>query len=172
MAKGSQESKRLVACDRCFKDKQLKEFIREHGVPGSCPWCRARKAVVVPLTLLTEPFEEVAAIYDECTESPGDTISFLMQQDWEIFDERISEATDDRMQEMTVAILTEGIHPKEAIHYPDYKGGFRSGEPRLEGDWHERIEEILSGESSTAIREFATPLEPRGVPLVVEMGSA
>src|SRR5437016_306279 len=53
-----------LVCEGCFSDPKLREFIREHGEAGSCPWCGASGVATVPLVALGSAFREVARLYD------------------------------------------------------------------------------------------------------------
>jgi hypothetical protein len=134
------------ACNRCFKDQALIDFIRRKGRRGWCDWCGARNVNVVPLYKLGDIFRNAVSIY-EPADWTCDSISFLLQGDWEVFSDRIEQAPDDLMQEMTVAILKAGIDPKEYFSgdYPDYEGGFRSQEASLVDHWHEMAEAYFVG---------------------------
>jgi RES domain-containing protein len=129
------------ACHRCFKDKVLIDFIRKKGQRGWCDWCGARNVYVLPLYELGDVFRDAVSIY-EPADWTYDSISFLLQGDWEVFSDRIEQAPDDLMQRMAVAILKAGLDPKEYFSgdYPDYEGGFRGQEASLVDHWHEMAE--------------------------------
>lgn len=135
-----------LACHRCFKDKTLIDFIREEGRRGRCDWCGARNVYVIPLNELGEIFREVVSIYRP-GEWDDDSISFLMQEDWKVFSDKIEENPDDLLHRMTVAILEAGLNPKEypSGDYPDYEGGFRRRDSRLVEYWHEKAEAYFEG---------------------------
>jgi len=139
---------REVVCDRCFKDKRLREYIREKNTRGDCPWCGARSAYVVPLAELGDLFRDVADIYEPVEGFAGDDIAFLLQEDWEVFGEQIEEG--GLAQDMAVAILDAGLDPKDRVDYPDYTMGFRMKEAWLEEHWHQKAEAFLSGKGSYA----------------------
>jgi len=138
------------ACHRCFRDKVLVDFIRREGKRSWCDWCGARNVYVVPISVLGDIFREAASVY-----GPGDwddeSISFRLQEDWEIFSDRIEEANDDLMQKMTVAILKAGLDPKELFDHPDYEGGFRREDLWLEEHWDQMAESFLSGKASSVV---------------------
>jgi hypothetical protein len=96
------------ACHRCFKDKFLIDFIKEEGERGWCDWCGGRNVYVVPLYMLGDIFRDaVDAIY-EPDETCVDSISYLLQGDWEIFGPKIDQ-DPDLMQELTVGILKKRV---------------------------------------------------------------
>ena len=116
-----------VACVRCFKDERLQQFIRENGTRSHCPWCGARNTYVVPVEILGSLFRDAAIIYDPI-EGPdslgwGDSIAFLLQEDWDIFSDRIENG--DLMDEMAISILEAGLDPKDDVDEPDYQSNFR-----------------------------------------------
>ena len=128
------------ACHRCFQDKALIDFIREEGQRGWCDWCGGRNVYVIPLYSLGEIFRDALNIYE-----PGDwddePISFLLQEDWELFSDKIEQAQNNLMQEMTVAILKAGLTAKEYYSdYPDFDAGFCREESWLEDHWHYKAE--------------------------------
>jgi RES domain-containing protein len=90
-------------------------------------------------------FRQVASIYQPLDTSGGQYISELLQGDWQIFSRRIENAPDGRMHELAVSILEAGLHPKHDVDEPEYSGFFERGEPTVEAEWHEQVEEILSG---------------------------
>ncbi|NUO81279.1 RES family NAD+ phosphorylase [candidate division KSB1 bacterium] len=134
---------------RCFRDKRLREFIKENGRKSKCSWCKARGIYVIPIWELGSIFREAAKIY-EPIEGPqawelGDFISSLFQEDWQVFSEKVETASDGLMQKLTFAILTADLHPKDDVDEPNYGGFFCR---RIEGigtRWHERIEKLLIG---------------------------
>lgn len=151
--------KRDVACIRCFKDKHLQQFIRENGTRSHCPWCGARNTYVVPLEELGPLFRNIARIYDP-VEGPdslgrGDSIALLLQEDWDIFSDRIENA--DLMDEMAISILEAGLHPKNDIDEPDYQGNFRHPRDWLEDNWHEKIERIMTESQPAIVDEKGEP---------------
>ena len=135
-----------LACHRCFKDEVLIDFIRQKGRRGWCDWCGARNVYVLPLYKLGDIFRDAVSIY-ESADWTYDSISFLLQGDWEVFSDRIEQAPDELMQRMTVAILKAGLDPKDYFSgdYPDYEGGFRSQEASLVDHWHEMAEAYFVG---------------------------
>lgn len=145
-----------VACHRCFQDKALRDWIRDEGERGACPWC-GRRGYLIPLEQLGEPFREVASIYVS-VEGPdahehGDLISFLLDDGWGVFDEQIQ--CDGLAQELAVSILYADISPRERIHYPDYEGFFRDEESWLENHWNERAYSALSEDLPSTDHEGA-----------------
>ena len=137
------------ACHRCFRDKALISFIREEGKRSWCDWCGARNVYVAPLYMLGDIFREAAGIYQP-SEWGDEQISFLLQEDWELFSDKIEQAPNSLMQEMAVAILKAGLTAKEYhCDYPDFDGGFRREEPWLEEHWDAMAEAFLSGKESS-----------------------
>jgi hypothetical protein len=96
--------------DYCFEDLKLHEYIRDNGEKGNCAWCRSKNRFIVSLNILGPLFCEVAIIYEE-NDFGGDNISYLLHEDWSVFSEAITEAYDDRMWKLCVAILEAGFNP-------------------------------------------------------------
>ena len=134
---------RPFVCVRCFNDKQLIEWITEKGERGNCSWCWARGAFIIHLTELGEPFREVASIYTPSDDWHGDSISFFLQEDWEIFSERLLAKHDYDVQDLVVEILTGDLDPKEVWDHSDYKGSFHRSDSALEQEWEDRVENLL-----------------------------
>lgn len=133
-----------VACINCFKDNILHEEIISFNKKGNCPWCGSQDVNVIPLYELGELFRDVASLYKQ-DDNGIDTISFLLQGDWDIFSDKI-ENDPELMQDLTVSILKSGIPLKELFtDYPDYSESFQRQEPQLLEYWHERVEAHLTG---------------------------
>jgi len=130
-----------LVCQHCFKDKVLIDLIRREGRRGWCDWCGGRNVYVIPLYELGDIFRDVVQIYSP-DDIHGDWISYLLQEDWNIFSDRIEQAPNDLMQELTVAILKAGLDPKDYFSgdYPDYNDFFRRKEGWLVGHWHDKAE--------------------------------
>lgn len=150
------------ACHLCFNDKTLKDYIRKEGKRGWCDWCGARNVYALPLDELGDIFREVVSIYKQ-GDTCDDTISYLLQGDWDVFSDRIEQAPNDLMQELTVALLKAGIDIKDyaAGEYPDYNGFFRRKADRLVEHWHEIAEAYYLEQEKTA--NNALPLSPHHI---------
>jgi hypothetical protein len=150
------------ACQRCFQDKALVDLIHKEGKRGWCDWCGARNVYVISLYELGEMFREVASLY-EPSEREGDPISFLLQEDWKIFSDKIEQAPDNLMQELTVAILESGLDPKDFTDYPNYDEGFRKEDVWLVDHWHDKAEAYFKrGEASPNPSEFSVDRDEPG----------
>lgn len=99
----------------------------------------------------------------------GDNISYLLQEEWSTFGEAISEARDDRMQQLCVAILEAGLDPKEDVDRPNYRGGFRSQEPWLADNWDSQLEAILTGNLPPVVARDPADSDRDGDPNPVEI---
>ncbi|MBW1780411.1 MAG: RES family NAD+ phosphorylase [Deltaproteobacteria bacterium] len=144
------------ACHRCFHNKDLIDYIRQEGKRGWCDWCGGRNVYVVPLYRLGDIFRAAVSIYKH-DDNYSDSISFLLQGDWEVFSDKIEEAPDDLMQEMTVAILKAGLTEKDYFtDYPNYDEGFRSEDPWLADHWHGKAEAYFDrGRVQNGLKKFA-----------------
>lgn len=142
-----------VACINCFKDKILREEIISFNKKGDCQWCGSQDVNVIPLYELGELFRDVASLYKQ-NDNGIDTISFLFQDGWDIFSDKI-ENDPELMQDLTVSILKSGIPQKELFtDYPDYGESFQRQEPQLLEHWHEIAEAFLTG--NNLIKETET----------------
>ena len=145
-----------LSCHRCFHNKDLIDYIRKKGKRSWCDWCGGRNVYVVPLYILGDLFRDVVGIYEQ-----GDwddlPISYLLQEDWEVFSDRIEQAPNDLMQDLTIAILKAGLKPKEYLYdYPDFTEGFQRGTSLLVDHWHEKAESYFDrGNTPNGLNEFA-----------------
>jgi len=134
------------ACHLCFNDKTLIDSICKEGRQGGCDWCGARNVYVMPLHELGDIFRDLIRIYAQ-GDTNDDPISYLLQEDWNIFSDRIEQASDGLMQHLTIAILKAGLSPKDysSGNYPDFDGFFhRKGEWLVE-HWYEKAEAYFLG---------------------------
>lgn len=131
------------ACIQCFKDKVVREEISERNELGDCDWCGAKKVCIIPIFELGELFRGVVSIYEPAGFN-GDSLGYLLQDEWEIFSDRIEDL--ELMQDMTLAILTADLRPKETLDYPEFDQGFRRKEPALVEHWHALAEAHITGE--------------------------
>ncbi len=165
-----------LVCHRCFKDKIIIDLIRREGRKGLCDWCEARSLYVIPLHELGDMFRDVVSIYQP-GDINGDHISYLLQEDWNIFSDKIEQASDNLMQDLTVAILKAGLRPKEYLSgdYPEYDDFFYRKEDWLVEHWHEMAEAyFLSGkgpakDTSLPAPQQANSLSIEGLPDQLEV---
>jgi hypothetical protein len=129
------------ACHRCFKDKVLVDLIRSKRRRGWCDWCGGRNVYVIPLYEIGDIFRDVASIYQHSILG-GDQISFLLQEDWEVFSDTIELAPNDLRQRLKTAILQAGLDPKDysSGDYPDYDGFFHRKDAWLVNQWQDKAE--------------------------------
>lgn len=83
------------ACPACFKHQWLKEYVQEKSTKeGNCPCCGSRRKPLIPIGVLYEPFRNLISAYKLAEGPPlehGTPILDLIQDDWEIFSERLVE---------------------------------------------------------------------------------
>ncbi len=132
------------ACEGCFRDKQLRQWIRENGQRGICSWCGSRKYHLVSLLSLGPIFRKAARIYGSRDMPGGQFISELLQDDWDVFSKRIIAKPDRLMHELAISILKAGLSPKHDVDEPEYAGFFERNEPSVVEEWHEGVEDILT----------------------------
>jgi len=150
-------------CIRCFKDRYLRDLIQENRQKGTCDFCGSRNVSIYPLDDLADLFRDVAAIYDPVDGFGGTLISYLLQEDWNIFSRKIVDAPDNLMQAVAVAILQSGLHPKDDVDYPDYSGFFRRRDRWLEEHWHSKAEAFIESpekDAQKALPNFETEDDP------------
>jgi hypothetical protein len=149
-------------CIRCFKDRYLLDLIQKNGHKGTCDFCHSRNVPISPVDDLAGLFRDVAVIYDPVDGFGGEFISYLLQEDWHLFSRKIEEAPDNLMQEIAVAILKSGLHPKHDVDYPEYSGFFRRRDFWLEEHWHSKAEAFIDSpeEVQKALLNFETEDHP------------
>lgn len=134
-------------CVNCFSDMILQDLIEKEGENGDCDWCESNDAKTIHIYELSEMFRNVADCYDEVTGPDaylrGETISYLLQEDWNIFSDKIGDDCD-LVQEMTLAIMVADTEPKERVDFPDYNGFFIRQMPDLEFEWFDKLEKMLN----------------------------
>ena len=95
------------ACVNCFSDTILQDLIKREGEDGDCDWCDSNDVKTIPIYELSDMFRAVAECYDEVIGPDayirGETISYCLQEDWNLFSPNIEEDTE-LIQEMTLAI--------------------------------------------------------------------
>ncbi len=88
-------SKPEYACPRCFEYGWLKDYVKEKATKkGTCPSCRSRQQPLVPVATLYDPFHNLVSSYKLAEGPPleyGTPILDLIQDDWEVFSERLLE---------------------------------------------------------------------------------
>src|SRR5689334_20340181 len=94
----------MPCCESCFADEWMKQYIRDHAKDqGTCKYCRARGVPVVPVRELAPMFTAMMGLYRPMTsdnvdygyENPldvGDLPLQMIQDDWDVFSERVVEA--------------------------------------------------------------------------------
>lgn len=113
-------------------------------------------------------FRNVVSIYQP-GDVNGDTISYLLQEDWNIFSDQIEQTSGELMQELKIAILNAGLSPKDYLSgdYPDYGGFFYRKEEWLVEHWQEMAEAyFLSGARPT--KETFLPALHHTIPISID----
>ena len=84
------------ACPDCFAHPWLREYVATHSTgAGTCPSCRRRARPLIPVARLYNPFETLLSSYQLAEGPPmehGTPIVALIQDDWEVFSERLIES--------------------------------------------------------------------------------
>lgn len=135
---------RSVCCTGCFRDPIIRAKIRDEGREGTCPWCGTLSVKVLQLGELTDMFRNLVEQYvTPGSHGHGEELDFLLDDGWQIFDDRLLEGGGRRRAELLVAILKYGYDPKDDVDNPDYRQVFvvRGSSPvDLLGQWVERVE--------------------------------
>jgi len=83
------------ACPACFEYGWLKDYVKENSTKeGTCPSCRSRRQPLIPVAALYDPFHNLISSYKPAEGPPlehGTPIVDLIQDDWEVFSERLVE---------------------------------------------------------------------------------
>jgi hypothetical protein len=83
------------ACPACFEYSWLKDYVKENSTEeGTCPSCQSRRKPLIPVAALYEPFHNLISSYKPAEGPPleyGMPIVDLIQDDWEVFSERLIE---------------------------------------------------------------------------------
>lgn len=133
-----------LCCVECFRDSFIRTKIRDEGRLGTCQWCRSASVKVLELGELTDLFQNLVEQYlVPGSGGQGEALDFLLEDAWQIFDDRLLEGDGRRRAELLLAILEHGYDPKEDVDVPDYRQVFvvrDSSRVDLLGQWEERVE--------------------------------
>jgi hypothetical protein len=98
------------ACPECFAHPWLREYVADQSTfSGTCPNCRRRKQPLVPVSTLYDPFANLLSAYQPVEDlllEVGTTILDLIQEDWEVFSERLFE--NGRAGQLLEVIMRSG----------------------------------------------------------------
>lgn len=98
------------ACPECFAYPWLREHIvTESTTTGTCPNCRCRNQPLVSVSYLYDAFDNLISAYQLVEDSSlevGGAILDLIQDDWEVFSEKLIE--NDRAGSLLEAIMISG----------------------------------------------------------------
>ena len=91
----SRDSRPDHACPNCFAYPWLRRYVKEESTRrGKCPSCGSRNQPLVPVYKLYDPFRNLMSSYEPAEGPPlesGDPIVLLIQDDHEVFSERLDE---------------------------------------------------------------------------------
>ena len=149
-----------VVCENCFKDKRLREVIRDKNTRGNCSWCGSQEVYIIPIIEISDLFHDVASIYEQTDDISDEYIDFLLQEDWEIFSERIEEDPSDLMHRLTIEILEAGVDRHHDVDEPDYDSFFKRKSLWLEEEWEYKIISLLTKNNTASEEE--QPIEEHG----------
>ncbi len=83
----------------------------------------------------------------------GETPEFLIDDDWQVFSERLLAQSGFPTRDLLLAILEFGLDPRDYVDERDYRclfGPLDSTPLDLHGDWDARVERLLMGTASAA----------------------
>ncbi|MGA3317009.1 MAG: RES domain-containing protein [Candidatus Korobacteraceae bacterium] len=161
----------MRCCEACFTDDYLKNYIGEHGERGSCEYCGSRNNYVIDAGELERLFTRFTELYapveiginipsDAEALDYGQPLADLIQEQWEIFDERLVE--HDRHHDLLDDIFTANRGNDELVLAPavrdlwtDHNWLHRS----LLDHWHELVDELKNPEEHHAIAPDLQPSE-------------
>jgi hypothetical protein len=138
---------RTKCCVKCFRDPYLRERIRDEGTRGSCDWCGATRVKTVHIRELTDDFREAVRGYTAVSpDEHGERLDFLFDDGFGIFSDILLEGDGRKREELLLAILEYGLHPKDDVDEPDFRDLFvvrGSSGADLPGRWDEQLESLL-----------------------------
>lgn len=90
----------MPCCERCFADRWLKQYFRQHSTErGKCSYCAAQGVRLLPVGELAPHFDAMLGLYHELTPDTildwedsltvGDLLLNLVQDDWNVFSPRV-----------------------------------------------------------------------------------
>lgn len=90
----------MLCCLDCFEHDWVREFIRQQSRrTGNCEFCEAEGVPLLEVSALTAPFLNLTSMYSPVSDdntmthveyiNAGETLEFLVQDEWEIFSERL-----------------------------------------------------------------------------------
>lgn len=93
----------MNCCVLCFNDKYIVKQITEAGEKGTCDYCKAQKVHIISAAELGDDFEGLLELYriaeygvdyygDMDAIDVGDDLPTLIQDEWEIFSDRLVES--------------------------------------------------------------------------------
>lgn len=98
------------ACPDCFAHPWLREYVVTQSTHrGTCPSCRRQNQPLVPVSSLYDAFDNLISSYQPAEGPPmehGTAIIDLIQEDWEVFSERLLET--DGAGRLLEAIMHSG----------------------------------------------------------------
>jgi hypothetical protein len=91
----------MFCCANCFRHPWLKEYIRDHSTQqGNCLYCESKSVQLIEVRALSHYFKNMLSTYrpllggetiddDEDPLDVGDPLLWLLQEDWEVFDDNL-----------------------------------------------------------------------------------
>jgi hypothetical protein len=92
---------RMNCCANCFGHTFLKEYVQtESNQIGVCDYCLTENAQILEVSRLATLFHNLMSMYVPAdTFESGEALVFLVQDEWEVFDEVLDENTQESLLE-------------------------------------------------------------------------
>jgi hypothetical protein len=76
----------MDCCINCFKDRFIRGIINDHSKStGECSFCGSKNVNLYDPAQLSDPFQMLLDLYNECTDNKGKDLAEQIQNDWAIF---------------------------------------------------------------------------------------
>src|SRR2546427_7997762 len=144
----------MRCCQACFDDDFLKDYIRRHGRRGMCQYCRSRRGCVIDAADLEPLFKRFIDLYSPASPGVnlppdvdvwrmGDQLATLIQDQWDIFSERLIES--DKHHDLLHEIFTANCREEEILDAPAVRDLWTDRDwlhDTLLDRWHELADEL------------------------------
>jgi hypothetical protein len=161
----------MRCCEACFDDDLLKDHLRRHGSRGTCDYCRATGRYRIEAVELEPLFERFTNLYSRLSVGVnvppdvdifrvGDQLANLIQDQWSIFSERLTES--DKHHDLLDEIFTANCRNEEILDAPAVRDLWTDQDwlhRTLLDTWHELADELKFPEHHKPIAPGLQPTE-------------
>jgi hypothetical protein len=133
-----------MICERCLSEGFLQSFVLQKGILGNCRNCRSRRVRCVQDEEIAAFVQNLLQGYRPVSDDPlahGDSIERILQSDWEVFSDRISQ-DPARLRQTVLRLVEYGVDL--ADDHPDYEGDWAPTYDYLETTWHDACVALLT----------------------------